>query len=536
MNQKIRMCFKDRVGIVADISRLIAENGLNIVSMEVVRKLDEAHVYVELEEKGGSADKRKIADVFHDIADALTSDFIDTMPYEERENHFRVVLDNISDGVLSIDREGRITTINRVAAKVWQCGPEIFGKSINNLDMPEYTILDCLEGKRIDNIKKNLITKTGRYQYVSTCKPIRDSSGNIIGAVEIAKDVFEIKKMAQTISDQNNIGFSDIVGQNVSIQEAITFAQKIAPTDACVSIRGDSGTGKELFAKAIHNASDRDGSFVPINCAALPEHLLESELFGYVGGSFTGSKKQGKPGLFEIANKGTVLLDEIGEMPMGAQAKLLRLLQEKAVRRIGGTKEIPIDVRIVTATNKNLENLVQKNLFRQDLYYRINVLPIHIPPLNQRLEDIPLLVEHFLFELARKLGGRKKSFTPEAMDKMVEHDWPGNVRELKNVVKRVAILCDHEMIDTVDILFSHESYRNALCADGDIQIIKQTDRSLKERIGDYEKKIILQTLDRSPSIRKAAANLKISHPALIKKMRKYNITMKVQAIAGEPTR
>jgi transcriptional regulator of aroF, aroG, tyrA and aromatic amino acid transport len=212
------------------------------------------------------------------------------------------VLDNISDGVISIDRAGKVTTINKVASRVYmRKADEIIGKSIRSIDLPQYTILKSLDGQRLKNVKQNLITPKGRYQYLSTCRPIRDSSGLVVGAVEIAKDMQEVKRMAQTFSEPSQISFSDIIGNDPTIKAAITFAQKIAQTDAPVSIRGTSGTGKELFARAIHTSSNRAGSFVPINCAALPDTLLESELFGYAGGAFTGGKKEGKPGLFEIA-------------------------------------------------------------------------------------------------------------------------------------------------------------------------------------------------------------------------------------------
>jgi transcriptional regulator of aroF, aroG, tyrA and aromatic amino acid transport len=326
--------------------------------------------------------------------------------------------------------------------------------------------------------------------------------------------------MAQTVSEPSQISFSDIIGNNPVVKAAISFAQKIAGTDPPVSIRGASGTGKELFARAIHTASGCRGAFVPINCAALPDPLLESELFGYVGGAFTGGKKEGKPGLFETAKDGTVFLDEIAEMSLASQAKLLRLIQEGAVRRIGGTREIPIYARIITATNKNLERLVEEKKFRQDLYYRVSVLPIHIPPLNQRLEDIPLLVEHFLFQLTSKLGVAMPTLSPGAFKKLNQHDWPGNIRELKNVVDRAAILCECETIDTDCILFSHEIGQHS----PQVQIEPVASKaSLKEQIAAYEQQIIVDALKIDKTIRKTARTLKISHPALIKKMRKYNI-------------
>jgi transcriptional regulator of aroF, aroG, tyrA and aromatic amino acid transport len=521
MNFKIRLCFKDRIGIVADISKRIAENELNIVLMEVVRKNDEAYVYVEVEGDDWHHDKAKILEILRTIEDIREIEFIDTLPREEREDRFRVVLDNMSDGVVSIDREGKVTTINKVACSVYMRKPDaIIGKSIRSIDLPQYAILKCLDGRSLKNVKQNLITPHGRYQYISTCRPIRDHSGTVVGAVEIAKDMREVKRMAQTVSEPGQISFSDIIGNNPIVKAAISFAQKIAATDPPVAIRGASGTGKELFARAIHTASNRAGAFVPINCAALPEPLLESELFGYVGGAFTGGKKEGKPGLFEVANDGTVFLDEIAEMSLASQAKLLRLIQEGAVRRIGGTQEIPINARIITATNKNLERLVEEKVFRQDLYYRVSVLPIHIPPLNQRLEDIPLLVEHFLFQLTSKLGTPMPTFSTRAYRKLKQHDWPGNVRELKNVVDRAAILCERETIDYECILFSHEMGHHAAQATAEWSAKKA---SLKERIAEYEQQIIIDALKIDKSIRKTARTLKISHPALIKKMRKYNI-------------
>lgn len=530
MNNKLELCFKDRIGIVADISRIIADHELNIAFMEVVRQDDEARVFLEVEGQDRIPDNGTLIQAFRKIHGNRNSMLIDTLPQEEREDRFRVVLDNISDGVISIDRAGNVTTINKIARRAYMCkADEIIGEDIRNIDLPQYTILKCLDGQSLKNVKQNLITQRGRYQYLSTCRPIRDSSGMVVGAVEIAKDMQEVKRMAQTFSEPSQICFSDIIGNNPMIRAAISFAQKIATTDAPVSIRGGSGTGKELFARAIHSASNRIGSFVPINCAALPDALLESELFGYVGGAFTGGKKEGKPGLFEIANEGTVFLDEIADMSLASQAKLLRLIQEGAVRRIGGSKEIPINARIITATNKNLERLVEERAFRKDLYYRVSVLPIHIPPLNQRLDDIPLIVEHFLFQLASKLEKKMPALAARAYEKLSNHDWPGNIRELKNVVERAAILCECETIDVDCILFSHEMGQHPPHS----RIRPMTENaSLKERVADLEQDIISDTLKYAKTIRQTARALKISHPALLKKMRKYNIKSMTQLISN----
>ena len=321
-------------------------------------------------------------------------------------------------------------------------------------------------------------------------------------------------------------------GDTTLIREAIAFAQKIAATEAVVTLRGESGTGKELFARAIHTASGRSGPFVPVNCAALPEQLLESELFGYEGGAFTGGKRQGKSGLFEIAGDGTVFLDEIAEMSPGSQAKILRTIQENAIRRVGGTEEIPIHCRVITATNRNLKRMVDENAFRNDLYYRINVLPIHVPPLRERLKDIPALVDHFLFQLAAGLGKTFQCFTPRALDKLSRHGWPGNVRELKNVVERAAIVCEDESVDVDSVLFSHE-LESGMGVSGRRACRLQSGSSLKEQVGDFERELIHAALERAVSIRGAARTLRISHTALLKKMRKYGMGPVTNRTSGQ---
>lgn len=516
---KIELVFADRVGIVADVSVTIARHRLNIVSMEVVRRADKAHLYLEAEGDFVIATVEDLFAILGETTGLLEIRFITTLPQEERENRFRVVLDNISDGVISIDTTGRITTINAVARKALGVGDrDIIGESVEALNLPDDTLRSCLQGKSVQHAKQALVTDNGRFQYVATFKPIRDGAAQVIGAVQIAKDVKDVRLLARSLSEPGQIGFSDIIGQNEAISHAITFAERIATTTSIVSLRGDSGTGKEIFARAIHTASERRGPFIAINCAALPDHLLESELFGYVGGAFTGSKREGKAGLFEHAKGGSVFLDEIAEMPLSAQAKILRLIQEKRVRRIGGSKEIAINARIITATNRNLETRVANGKFRQDLYYRINVLPIHIPPLSARKDDIELLVEHFLFRMASRLDQPVRALTAQALDKLLGHDWPGNVRELKNVVERAAILSDGELIGVENILFSHEMPARAVGGN-------RVDRSapLKSLVADYEKQLIKAALQQHSSIRKTAIALGLSHTALIKKVNKHKL-------------
>ena len=523
---KLYLLFKDRVGIVADTSALIAQKNLNIISMEVERSRDKAKVHLEVEDKGGGTGEADVHGMLSSIPGLLEMESVETLPQETRENRFRVVLDNIRDGVISIDPAGMITTVNRIARKSLNCGDaDPVGKNILDLRLHDHTILESLKGKTFTNVKKDIINERGRFQYFTTCRPITDSENRIVGAVEIRKDMREIKMLAQSISRPQTITFSDFIGESAAIREVVSFGQKIARTDSILSIRGETGTGKEVLARALHSAGERTGEFVAVDCAALPESLLESELFGYAPGAFTGARKEGKPGLFETAAGGTIFLDEIGEMSTGVQARLLRVIQEKRIRRIGGLKEVPLTCRIITATNQSLEQMVGEKTFREDLYYRINVLPIHILPLRERVEDIPLLVEHFLFKVDSRLEKTPQTVGEKAMEKLRNHRWPGNVRELKNVVERAAILCDSSEIDADCILFSMEIGKSRKDLKTHLLSGAATGGSLHEMLDAYEKEILSERIEGNRSIRMAARRLGISHTALLKKLKKHGITV-----------
>ncbi len=595
MKLRMECIFRDRVGIVSDLSSLLAGQALSIVSMEVERRagndtpppavsapgtspavgpapgpatgMDRAFVYLEADSPS-DVDRAALFETLGRIPDLLEFRIVDTLPAEERANRFLVLLDNLRDGVLSIDAQGRLTSINKVAREAYGCtgasgasgapgkpggaahAADLSGLPLDALGLPDRGILDCLSGRELVDAKREVATPGGgRLQFFVTRRPIRDGEGRIIGAVEVARDMREIRKLARSLTEPAQVTFGDIVGQHPAIGFAISFARRVATTDSIIAIRGESGTGKELFARAIHTASGRQGPFVPINCAALPEQLLESELFGYEAGAFTGGRREGKPGLFETARGGTVLLDEIGDMPLASQAKMLRVMQEGSVRRVGGTAEVPVDVRIITATNRTLERLVEEGRFRQDLYYRINVLPIHIPPLKERPEDIPVLAEHFLLGLAARLGGPVRALSPGALARLAGHHWPGNVRELKNVVERAAILCPDEVVGARFILFAHELEgglfgESARLADGVADTVadaaalasgqasgqahghalrQDVEGRLKDMIAVFEKRIVADAVAAAGSVRKAARKLGISHTALLAKLRRHGL-------------
>lgn len=521
---KLHLNFKDRVGIVADISSELARNGLNILSMEVEQKDGHAHVFIEIEHGDRPCPREDILKMLAVFTDLLEISFVSTMPHEKQANLLRTVLDNIDESVIAVDAAGYVTIVNSAAQRHFHCNKNnALGRHIRDMAIPDARILECLGGKRFNNVKCSILQGKKRLHYFATGRPLVDATGDITGAIEIAKDAQEIQSLAKTMSDPVRIGFSDIIGTSACLREVVSMAEKIAATDAIITIRGESGTGKDLLAQAIHTDSGRGGQFVAINCAAVPESLLESELFGYVGGAFSGARKEGHPGLFEAAGEGTVFLDEIGEMPLAAQAKILRLIQSRRVRRLGDGREIPVRARIIAATNRNLEELVKKRLIREDLYYRINVLPLHLPPLRERPEDILLLVDYFLFQLSSKLARKVLSFDAEAREKLLQHHWPGNVRELKNVVERAVILCDTDRIGADLVRFVHELGREgALPGHAGMDTAGE---SLRTTLDRYERTLLMAALTTKKSLRHIAKSLGISHTALRNKLRKHQLEL-----------
>ncbi len=359
--------------------------------------------------------------------------------------------------------------------------------------------------------------------------------GKLKGSVGVIHDMSEIKLLNRELNRARQLirkleakyAFEDIIGRSDEMMLAIEQAKLGAKTPATVLLRGESGTGKELFAHAIHNASDRKyNKFIRVNCAAISETLLESELFGYEEGAFSGAMRGGKRGFFEEANNGSIFLDEIGELPVNTQAKLLRVLQEKEIIRVGGTKPISINVRVIAATNVNLEKGIAKGSFREDLYYRLNRMPIHIPPLRKRKEEIPLLNERLIQKISQDYGRNVEGITPEALHQLMNYDWPGNVRELENILGRAIIFMNYyEQLIDVHHLPELKNKKSAnephLSYSNDSFVI---DRSLSDMMDEHEAKIIKQTLLRLNGNKTLTAKtLGLSVRNLYYKIEKYNI-------------
>ena len=362
--------------------------------------------------------------------------------------------------------------------------------------------------------------KKGAFDYIT--KPI--TSKALLIAVEKALNFKNLKEENTRLKKelQKKYRFNNIIGTSKAMRKVFDLIEKVADTDGTVLISGASGTGKELIATAIHyNSSRSDKPMVVINCGAIPEELLESELFGHEKGAFTGAYKN-RTGRFEMANGGTFFLDEIGEMSPSLQVKLLRVLQEQKFEKVGGTKTIYVDVRIIAATNKNLTIAINKGKFREDLYYRLNVIPIKVPSLKQRKSDIPLLIDYFMKKFQSEKQESITGFSTKAMEDMMEYDWPGNVRELENVIKRLTILCDRDIVQVED-LPEHIQGKGRAFQSVEEEILEK-DLNLNDAVKDYEKRLILEALEKSNWVKtKAAKLLNINRTTLVEKIKKQNL-------------
>ncbi len=444
---------------------------------------------------------------------------------------FEYILDNIPDSITIVDMEGRVIFFNSTAEEYFG----VLKRDILNKDVKEFfpnAILPRVLDSRMPFY--NIYNSPRENSFVvASAVPLSDDKGNMIGALARDRDITEIVRLSELlnktqanllnlekeyskISSSGEAYFSKIISNNAGFIQTINLCKNISKSPLNILLKGESGTGKELFAKAIHYESGRKGKFIPINCSAIPRELFESELFGYEGGAFIGGRKEGKAGIFEIANGGTVFLDEIGDMAPHLQAKLLRVLQEKRVRRVGGTDEINVDVRLISATNQNIDEMVKNREFRIELLFRINIFSIHIPALRERKEDIPVLYEYFAGIHAKRYSKEIDGIDREAMKKLIGYNWPGNVREFQNVLERAVALSTAKYIVPKDIFLNYDIVPHE---NSDIN-------SLKDYLESLEKKKIIEGLRQSRSIREAAKNLNVTHTLLINRMKKYGIDIK----------
>jgi two-component system response regulator HydG len=450
----------------------------------------------------------------------------------EHTHYWETVIETMMDGLMVVDPEGIIIAINKGMEQITGYSrDELIGRSCSVLDCDtcvgsrargEDKHCELFKEGQVRRRKCALRRKDGRPLHVlKNAAVLKDDSGNVIGGVETLTDLTEVVAKERVISQLRRElggkdGFHGILGKSAVMRRVFDLITSAAQSEAPVVIYGESGTGKELVAAAIHRLSvRRKGPFVKVNCAALNESLLESELFGHVKGAFTGADRT-RIGRFEAANGGDIFLDEIGDLPLSTQVKLLRVLQEKEIEKVGDQRPVVIDVRVIAATNKNLKRLMEEERFREDLYYRIGVIPIHLPPLRERREDIPLLVEAFMNRLRLKTQKPITQIDKKALERVVGYDWPGNVRELVNVVEYAFVLCPRG-----EILMEHlPAHVSGTALHGSAERRPPA----RERLAGDEKRQLLAALEKADGNKSEAARvLGISRVTLWKRLKGYGV-------------
>ncbi|MBW3491114.1 sigma-54-dependent Fis family transcriptional regulator [Bacillus sp. FDAARGOS_1420] len=427
------------------------------------------------------------------------------------------------DEIFVTDDKGIVVRVNSMCERHYQLSAkELVGKHVKELQKegifyPSAT-LEVIEKKRPVELVQT--TKSGEYLHVRT-RPVFDDEGNLRRVISYSRDLTELYQLRQKVEEMDNqlktykkelretYEHEGLIFKSIAMQKIIETIKKVSVVDSTVLVLGETGVGKSRLVRHLHEVSHRKNeSFYEINCAALPTNLIESELFGYSGGSFTGANREGKKGLLESAHKGTLFLDEIGEMPLEIQAKLLQVLQEKTFRPIGGREFKKVDVRIVAATNRELSTMVKQGTFRKDLYYRLNVIPISIPPLRERTEDILPLIYHYLQHFNKKYG-RDVKLAPSTLQMFVGYPWEGNNREIENVIERIVITAD-DVVTIEDLPISMQE-----------STVEQSGQSLYKMLEEVERNIILKTYKTHGSSYKVAEFLKISQSAATRKIKKF---------------
>ncbi|WP_027179358.1 sigma-54-dependent Fis family transcriptional regulator [Maridesulfovibrio bastinii] len=459
-------------------------------------------------------------------------------------NELNDIIDISFDGIFITDENGRVILVNKAYERITGIrAAEVLGQTMSELVekgfYDESVTVQVMESGKIKTIVQKL--RTGK-TIVVTGNPLFDSSGKISRVVTNVRDVTELRQLQRELEKiselkshykqeletlKRSTGDKKIIIRSKKMREVYDQAMRLSRVDSTVLISGESGVGKEIMAGIIHkHGPRRKNPFIKISCAAIPEHLLESELFGYMPGAFTGALSSGKPGMFELANHGTLFLDEIGEMPLGLQSKLLRVLQEQSIVRVGGVSSLNVDVRIIAATNRDLELMVARKEFRNDLFYRLNVVPLVIPPLREREEAIIDFIYHFLGKYNSKYG-MNRQLEPGALDFLASRDWPGNVRELENAIERVVVMAHSEIIsqnEVTRILYKSNKEDNK---SDDIDRSKKDGDSLylKRIVEQSERRAIINALSIYKSTRKSAKALGVNQSTIVRKAKKLGINL-----------
>ncbi len=500
---RIHVSFIDRVGITQEVLALLGGRNLNLDAVEMVPP----NVYIDAPTLSQQV-LDELRDALFNIKGVQAVTVVDILPGQRRHLQLDALLAAMTDPVLALDSDGHVLLANPALVALY--GHEPTGESIGEL-FSDPGLLGVLLSNGF-RLPLREVTLNG-HPLMLDATPITDA-----GALLTLYQPSRIGERLAALHHDHAEGFDALLGDSPAIRTLKARAQRVAVLDAPLLIQGETGTGKELVARACHAISDRfNAPFLALNCAALPENLAESELFGYAPGAFTGAQRGGKPGLMELANHGTVFLDEIAEMSPYLQAKLLRFLNDGSFRRVGGEREVKVNVRILSATHRDLEKMVSEGTFREDLFYRLNVLNIAVPPLRERGQDILLLARTFMQQACTQIQRPVCRLAPGTYPALLGNPWPGNVRQLQNVIFRAAAICESTLVDIGDLDIAGTSV--ARQSDAEIE-------TLEEAVESFEKALLTKLYVSYPSTRQLASRLQTSHTAIAHRLRKYGIPAK----------
>ncbi len=496
---------------------------LGSADLEIVDQSYEVHSITKLISPIYGPDQKLLGciELFQDHS--AFKDLIERVRHDDRR--LKIILDNLDIGVLTVDCSGHVSFFNTMAEKITGfMRKEILGKSCATLfgkDTFDDVILlteTISNGRPRSNKEEEVITHEGQVIPIrANVMALKNEEGRIVGGLATISDLSLKYQLDSAIRDRYT--FYDMIGKDPAMQKIFDIIPLIAASDATVLVEGPTGTGKDILAKVIHTASSRrEKPLVKVNCAALPDNLLESEMFGYVRGAFTGAEKD-KPGRFQEADGGTIFLDEIGDLPLSLQAKLLRVLEDKEFYSLGSRKTTKVNIRIIAATNQGLEQLVKAKLFREDLFYRLNVMRLELPPLKDRKGDVPLLISHILKRLCATRDVRVDKISENAMEVLLNHDYPGNVREIENIIEHALIICQGNIIERKHLPLALQK-KDALT-----MLSEQEKVDLNKEVGSSEQNMIKEMLYKYNWNRsKTAQALNVNRTTLWRKMKKHNIS------------
>ena len=530
---KVAIESTDRLGISQEILSLFAKQAWNLKAVEITSCFTYAHL------EHDNLSLAYLEQCLSSVDGIINVTKIPLMPSEQRENHLQALLDKIPEPIIDVDKQGHILAINQATKTLIAHHQDI--SSINQSEQVEYIgkpltgfLKQLHESFFTEDASSHAVTINGK-GYLADITPVFSPKVNeqkqtieqVSGAVVVLRTMNTLGRQISLMQSHQQQDFNNIIGHSSAINVIKEQSKRFAELTLPVLINGETGTGKELIARAIHHASPREKApFLAVNCAALPEHLLESELFGYASGAFTGAQKGGKPGLIELADGGSLFLDEIAEMSSYLQAKLLRFLEDFTYRRVGGTKELKANVRIISATHQNLAQLISKQEFREDLFYRLNVLNLNLPALRDRVSDIPLLANFFIQNAIKQVGRSHTNdtmtieLTPDAISLLKQYAWPGNIRQLQNVLFSVVALNKGGTISASNLKVELDKVLQA-GYNATTNMTKEQNWATAQ--AEFERELLKQLYPLYPTTRKLAERLEVSHNKVAMKLREHQI-------------